>query len=98
MATALRQDQDGWIHLVIQGEPYQRGLQHGYLLAGEIVEAIQERDALLQMDMGLTFAQMSTIAEEMYGPMLDQEIRQEMQGIADGASLAGEELTIEEVL
>ncbi|MCX5970166.1 MAG: C45 family autoproteolytic acyltransferase/hydrolase [Coprothermobacterota bacterium] len=87
----------------MQGDPYQRGLQHGYLLAGEIVEAIRVRDALLQMDMGLTFAEVSATAAEMYGPMLDQEIRQEMQGIADGVNLGsleapGEELTFEEVL
>ena len=30
----------GWIYLHIEGEPYDRGYQHGYLLAGEIIDII----------------------------------------------------------
>jgi len=31
---------NGWIYLYIKGEPYERGYQHGYLLAPEIVDMI----------------------------------------------------------
>ena len=30
----------GWIYLHIEGEPYERGYQHGYLLANEIVDML----------------------------------------------------------
>jgi len=38
---AVRRDQSGWIFLHIEGEPYDRGEQHGQLLATEIQNAIR---------------------------------------------------------
>jgi len=35
-----RYNVQGWIYLHIEGEPYERGYQHGYLLANEIVDMI----------------------------------------------------------
>ena len=37
---AYRYNINGWIYLYIKGEPYERGYQHGYLLAPEIVDMI----------------------------------------------------------
>ncbi|RLF45783.1 MAG: hypothetical protein DRN09_01260 [Thermoplasmata archaeon] len=31
----------GWIYLHIEGKPYERGFQHGYLLAGEIIDMMK---------------------------------------------------------
>ncbi len=36
----FRYNIQGWIYLYIEGEPYERGLQHGYLLSNEIVDMI----------------------------------------------------------
>src|SRR5436853_624091 len=36
-----RYPQSGWIVLHIEGEPYERGFQHGKLLAAEIVDHVQ---------------------------------------------------------
>ena len=30
----------GWIYTYIEGDPYERGYQHGYLLADEIVDMV----------------------------------------------------------
>jgi outer membrane protein assembly factor BamB len=38
--TGYRYNIQGWIYLHIEGEPYGRGYQHGYLLADEIVDHI----------------------------------------------------------
>jgi hypothetical protein len=95
---ASRADQDGWVHLVISGPPYQRGLQHGYLLARDIAEALRVQDALLQASDGITLDELCDDAERMYAPMLDEELRQEMQGIADGSTWAGVPLTFRQVL
>ena len=35
---AYRYNVNGWIYLYIEGEPYDRGYQHGYLLAPEIID------------------------------------------------------------
>ena len=37
---AYRYNVNGWIYLYIEGEPYDRGYQHGYLLAPEIIDMI----------------------------------------------------------
>ena len=37
---AYRYNAQGWIYVYIQGEPYDRGYQHGYLLSAEIIDAI----------------------------------------------------------
>jgi len=36
-----RYNAQGWIYLHIEGRPYERGYQHGYLLAAEIVDHIE---------------------------------------------------------
>jgi hypothetical protein len=36
----FRYNIQGWIYLYIEGEPYERGFQHGYLLSNEIVDMI----------------------------------------------------------
>ncbi|MEF8847926.1 MAG: hypothetical protein V5A68_02190 [Candidatus Thermoplasmatota archaeon] len=38
---AYRYNIQGWIYTYIHGEPYQRGFQHGYLLASEIVDLMK---------------------------------------------------------
>src|SRR3954451_16909985 len=38
---AYRYPQDGWIVLHIEGEPYERGYQHGRLLAPEIADYLR---------------------------------------------------------
>ncbi len=38
--NGYRYNVQGWIYLYIEGEPYERGYQHGYLLAAETVDMI----------------------------------------------------------
>ncbi len=38
---ASRQERNGWIFLHIEGKPFARGFQHGYLLAKEIAESLR---------------------------------------------------------
>jgi hypothetical protein len=38
--NGYRYNIQGWIYLYIEGEPYERGFQHGYLLSEEIVDMI----------------------------------------------------------
>lgn len=87
---AFRYDDKGWIFVHIEGKPYQRGYQYGYLLADEIVSYIKklgyetnhddEEDGWSQIR-GLTDALML----RKYEP----EYLEEMKGIAAGASKAG---------
>src|SRR5258706_11336622 len=85
---AYRYPSAGWIYLHIEGEPYQRGYQHGYLMAREIPEYIEGWDA----DLGTNEAGWGKLGKTANGFLLggfDGEIVEEMRGIGDGAWEAG---------
>jgi hypothetical protein len=87
---AYRYPAAGWIYLHIEGKPYDRGYQHGYLMAREIPEYL-ERCAF---DLGgkadqQTWNQFRTAANALFLRGFDREILEEMRGIADGANAHG---------
>jgi hypothetical protein len=85
---AYRYPAAGWIYLHIEGKPYERGYQHGYLMAREIPEYLERCAA----DLGTNSAGwdgLRTQAGALFLRGFDREILEEMRGIADGASDAG---------
>src|ERR1039457_5846983 len=85
---AWRYPAAGWIYLHIEGKPYERGYQHGYLMAREIPEYLERCAA----DLGTNAAGwegLRTQASALFLRGFDREILEEMRGIADGASDAG---------
>ena len=87
---AYRYPQAGWIVLHIEGAPYERGYQHGQLLAGEIVDYIKTL-ADIKSDEGPLEAwrDMRMLSNALFLRRYDQEFLEEMKGIADGAAAAG---------
>ena len=86
---AYRYPTGGWIYLHIEGEPYERGYQHGYLLAREIEGYLDRTAAELDSKdraRGLNFGRVAANALFLRG--FDEEMLQEMKGIADGAAAA----------
>ena len=84
---AYRYPTGGWIYLHIEGEPYERGYQHGYLLAREIEGYLDRTAAELDSKdraRGLNFGR--TAANALFLRGFDEEMLQEMKGIADGAA------------
>jgi len=87
---AYRYPSGGWIYLHIEGKPYERGYQHGRLMAKEIVGYMKRCESQLdslgnKQSWGL--ARANAAALFLHG--FDQEILDEMKGIAEGASDAG---------
>jgi hypothetical protein len=87
---AYRYPAAGWIYLHIEGQPYERGYQHGFLMAREIPEYF-ERCAY---DLGSKpdshgWGRLRTVANALFLRGFDREILEEMRGIADGANAAG---------
>jgi hypothetical protein len=87
---AYRYSAAGWIYLHIEGKPYDRGYQHGYLMAHEIPEYL-ERCAF---DLGgkpdqQSWNEFRTVANALFLRGFDREILEEMRGIADGANANG---------
>ncbi len=95
LAGATREDVEGWIRLHISGGPRQRGIQHGYLLAAEIRQALGEIDYLLKIDTGIGFAWFAANAEQLYLDKLKgaadgfgDELLAELEGIVAGVNAA----------
>jgi hypothetical protein len=87
---AYRYPSAGWIYLHIEGAPYERGYQHGRLMAPEIETYIDRCAAQLDSTSRATAWQNGrTAANAMFLRGFDAEILEEMKGIADGAAAAG---------
>src|SRR5258708_33839163 len=87
---AYRYPSAGWIYVHIEGKPYERGYQHGYLLAKEIETYMDRCAAQLDSKSKATaWNNGRTTANALFLRGFDQEILQEMKGIADGAAAAG---------
>jgi hypothetical protein len=85
-----RYPQNGWIVLHIDGQPYERGYQHGRLMAPEIAGFIAEL-AKYRSSRGPSDAwqDLRLIANALFMRRFDAEYLEEMKGIADGAAAAG---------
>lgn len=93
-----RFDQDGWIYLHLEGNARDRGVQHGYLIAAELQEALRVIRFRLFWDTGHEWSEFVQVAEELFVPKGDAEWLDEIRGIAEGAQQAGVEVSWQEVL
>lgn len=85
-----RYPQAGWTVVHIEGEPYERGLQHGHLLAAEIaayIHALSEYWSPQAPE--AAWAQNRKVSRQLFYRGFSPEQIQEMRGIADGASARG---------
>lgn len=87
---AFRFEDKGWVFVHIEGEPYQRGYQYGYLVADEMKEfinklGVKKNTASPQAGWNeIRFA-----ADAIMLRKYDEEYLTEMKGIAEGANKAG---------
>jgi hypothetical protein len=87
---AYRYPRGGWLYVHIEGAPYERGYQHGYLLAREIEQYIDRCAAQLDPKSKRTaWDNGRTTANALFLRGFDKEILTEMKGIAEGAAAAG---------
>jgi len=89
LAGSSRGTRNGWITVRLQGAPSTIGYQHGTLLAPEIADAVAVARLSLTHDGKRDWAFYRKAAETVFWPRVDAEYRQELQGIADGATAAG---------
>jgi hypothetical protein len=90
LGPAYRYPHGGWIYLHIEGEPYERGYQHGYLLAREIESYIDRCASQLDWrSKERAWQNGRTVADALFLRGFDEEILAELKGIAAGAAAAG---------
>jgi len=77
----------GWIYLHIEGNPYERGYQHGYLLADEIVDMINRWSNIFPQKNSWN-SQRKDI-HRLFWNKYPKEYQDEIRGIADGVADKG---------
>jgi hypothetical protein len=98
LQRAERREQHGWIFLHIEGEPRERGFQHGYLLAREIAESLRVRRELWVRKYGMDWPWLLKRTKAVFVPRVDRENLAEMDGIVEGLGAAGVRSSREEIV
>lgn len=98
LSKAHRLERHGWIYLHVEGEPKDRGFQHGYLLAPEIAEGLRVTRATWEYTTAMTWPWVVERAAQMFTPNIDAENLEELEGIAEGMSAAGHPATRDELI
>ncbi len=76
--------ENGWIFVHLEGEPAEVGFQHGYLLAPEIQDAQRVLPVVLKQDTKKDWSFYREAAQKVLWPHVEQEYREELQGITEG--------------
>ncbi|MDQ3693095.1 MAG: phospholipase B family protein, partial [Chloroflexota bacterium] len=98
LEQASRRDENGWLHVTIQGAPFARGFQYGYLTAAEYAEAIRVYTAMTYQTTGMDYAFFVEKAAEYHKAKITPELTEEMTGIAAGYTAAGVPTTFDDII
>ncbi len=93
-----RFSQAGWTYIHIEGEPFERGEQHGYLAADLLRRVFRSLRHLTYQETGKPWSFFVQAAETLWAKRIDPEYIQEMKGIAAGARRAGLKITWQDIL
>jgi hypothetical protein len=89
LAPAHRHQKHGWVYLHVEGQPHQRGFQHGRLLAQEIGEFLRTTKAVWEYQSGMDWPWLVGRAKTILGPKVDPETLAEIDGMVEGLRTAG---------
>ncbi|GAA1293937.1 C45 family autoproteolytic acyltransferase/hydolase [Saccharothrix xinjiangensis] len=92
---------DGWTYLRLDGEPGKRGDTHGRELGDAIAKSLRRADFMSKLDTGEPFDFFTRAVSETFDdfPGISDEIREELRGIAEGASRAtGSTITLQQII
>ncbi len=91
-------DKNGWTYVHLQGTPHEIGFQNGYLLAPEVQDLLKVVMLEQKHDSGKDWSFFRDAARNMFWPHIEQEYREELQGIAEGASAHGVKMDVWDVI
>jgi hypothetical protein len=98
LSKAHRYDKNGWIYLHIEGKPFERGFQRGYLTADEIDEFLKTIAHVQYFNTGKELDYFVKAAARLFKNKVDREYIEEMRGIAAGMNKAGKQVSYEQIL
>src|SRR5579872_2306421 len=89
---------NGWTFVHLQGTPHQIGFQNGYLLAPEIQDTLNVIMLEARHDNHKDWQFFRDAAQNMMWPHIEQEYRDELQGISDGLNARGFKIDVWDVV
>jgi len=98
LEKAYRYDKNGWIYLHIEGGPFERGFQRGYLTANEIDELLKTMAYILKFETAKDLDFFVEAAAKLFKGKVSKEYVKEMKGMVAGMEKAGKTMTFEEML
>ncbi len=90
-----RPEKGGWTFVHLQGTPHEIGFQNGYLLAPEIEDTLKVTILEETHDSRKDWQFFREAAQNMMWPHVEQEYREELQGITDGINAHGVTIKID---
>ena len=93
-----RPERNGWIYVHLEGAPSEIGFQHGYWLAPEIERAFRSVVLLSEHDAQKPWSFFRDTAEKVLWPRIEQQYRDELQGIVDGVGARGLRLDLWDIV
>lgn len=98
LKKAYRIDKNGWIYLHIEGEPFERGFQRGYLTAIEIDEFLDTLAYIQKFKTAKEPDFFVKAANKLFKNKVSKEYIEEMKGMVAGMKRAGKRVSFEEML
>ena len=89
---------NGWTFVHLEGQPAEIGFQHGYLLSAEIEDMLKVSALEMAHDQKKDWQFLRDAARAMMWPHIEQEYREELRGIVDGANARGVKLDLWDVV
>jgi len=93
-----RPENNGWTFVHLQGTPHEIGFQNGYLLAPEIEDTLKVTILEETHDSKKDWQFFREAAQNMMWPHIEQEYREELQGITDGVNAHGMKIDLWDVV
>lgn len=98
LKKAWRYDNNGWIFLHIEGEPFERGFQRGYLTANEIDDFLKTLAYTQKFNTAKDLDFFVKASVKLFRNKVSEEYIEEMKGMAAGMVKAGKNVTLDEML
>src|ERR1035437_9784769 len=91
-------ERNGWIQVHLEGTPGEIGFQHGALLAAEIKDTFKAVSTEMIHEERKDWAFFRKTAEQVLWPRVEQQYREELNGIVEGLQSKGVKLDIWDVV
>lgn len=98
LARSYRVDKNGWIFLHIEGKPFERGFQRGYLTADETDEFLKTTAYILKFQTAKEPNFFVESAAKLFRGKVSKEYVEEMKGMVAGMEKAGKKVTLDQML